>query len=139
MSKPHRRIAQCPAFLLKRKFCQYQQKTVEKQKLNFSGSALFHIENRVSLTYFVNGCRITKSNMSTFVSNNSELHNISYFIIFRNQDFVSSFFELVTQSKNLSFNFDLVTRKFTDRVNYSKWNFLFFNFELVSRSETFYF
>ena len=31
-------------------------KSVEKQKLNFSRSALFHMEDRVSLKYFVNGC-----------------------------------------------------------------------------------
>ena len=30
--------------------------TLEKQKLNFSRRALFHMENKVSLKYFVNGC-----------------------------------------------------------------------------------
>ena len=32
---------------------------MEKQKLNFSYSALFYIKTRVSLKYFVNDCRIT--------------------------------------------------------------------------------
>ena len=50
-------IAQYPVFLPKWKFCQYQLKTIEKQKLNFPRSALFHMETRVSLKYFVNGSR----------------------------------------------------------------------------------
>ena len=32
------------------------KKTLEKQKLNFSHSALFHMKTRVSLKYFVNDC-----------------------------------------------------------------------------------
>ena len=32
-------------------------KTLEKQKLNFSRSALFHMKTRVSLKYLVNDCR----------------------------------------------------------------------------------
>ena len=31
-------------------------KTLEKQKLNFSCSVLFHMKTRVSLKYFVNDC-----------------------------------------------------------------------------------
>ena len=31
-------------------------KTLEKQKLSFSCSALFHMKTKVSLKYFVNGC-----------------------------------------------------------------------------------
>ena len=31
-------------------------KIIEKQKLNFSCSALFHMKTRVSLKYFVNDC-----------------------------------------------------------------------------------
>ena len=31
-------------------------KTVEKKKLNFSRSALFHVKTRVCLKYYVNGC-----------------------------------------------------------------------------------
>ena len=34
-----------------------RKKTLEKQILNFSRSALFHMKTRVSLTYFVNDCR----------------------------------------------------------------------------------
>ena len=32
-------------------------RTLEKQKLNFFHSALFHLKTRVSLKYFVNDCR----------------------------------------------------------------------------------
>ena len=32
------------------------KKTHEKQKLNFSSSALFHMKSKVSLKYFVNNC-----------------------------------------------------------------------------------
>ena len=32
-------------------------KALEKQILNFSRSALSHMETRVSLKYFMNGCR----------------------------------------------------------------------------------
>ena len=35
-------------------------KTLEKQKLNFSRSALFQMKTRVSLKYFVNDCRFNK-------------------------------------------------------------------------------
>ena len=34
-------------------------KTLEKQKLNFSRTALFHIKTRASLRYFVNYCSWT--------------------------------------------------------------------------------
>ena len=37
-------------------FCYYQKKTLEKQKLNFSRCALFHMKTRVSLRYFVIYC-----------------------------------------------------------------------------------
>ena len=46
--------------------------------------------------------KITKSNMPTILSNDSELCNISFILInlerIQNQDFVLSFFELVTGS-----------------------------------------
>ena len=58
VSKPHRMIAQCPVPLPKRNFCQYQQKALEKEKLNFSDCALFHMKTRVSLKYFVSYCRL---------------------------------------------------------------------------------
>ena len=35
-------------------------KSLEKQKLNFSCSALFHMKTRVSLKYFVNDCGFFK-------------------------------------------------------------------------------
>ena len=35
-------------------------KSYEKQKLNFSCSALFHMKTRVSLKYFVNDCGFFK-------------------------------------------------------------------------------
>ena len=41
----------------KKKILLILAKTAEKKKLNFSRSALFHIKTRVSLKYFVNGCR----------------------------------------------------------------------------------
>ena len=37
-------------------FCYNQKKTLEKQKLNFSRCALFHMKTRVSLRYFVSYC-----------------------------------------------------------------------------------
>ena len=52
--------AQCRVPLPKYKFCQYQQKALEKQKLNFSHSALFHTKTKVSLKYFVSDCRLGK-------------------------------------------------------------------------------
>ena len=65
--------------------------------------------------------KITKSNMFTLFSNNSELYKISFqyrnLKPFRNQNFILSFFVIVTQT-----NF-----------------FLFFNLELVTQSETYYF
>ena len=53
ISKRHRFIAQCSVFHPNSKLCQYQQKNIEKQKLNFSHSALFHMKTRVCLKYFV--------------------------------------------------------------------------------------
>ena len=41
----------------KRKFCKYYQKTAVKKKLYFSRSALFHMNTRVCLKYFLNGSR----------------------------------------------------------------------------------
>ena len=35
VSKSHRMIAQCPVLLLKRKFCQYQQRTVEIKRFPY--------------------------------------------------------------------------------------------------------
>ena len=35
-------------------------KTLEKEKLNFSRSALFHMKTRVSIRYFVNDCRLIR-------------------------------------------------------------------------------
>ena len=37
------------------------KKTHEKQKLNFSRSAVFHMRTRVCLKYFVHDCRLKKS------------------------------------------------------------------------------
>ena len=42
------------------KILSIQAKTLEKQKLNFYRSALFHMETRVNLKYFVNGCSFCK-------------------------------------------------------------------------------
>ena len=53
--KLNRMIPWCP--VPPPKFCQYQRKTLEKHKLNFSRSALFFMKTRVSLKYFVNDCR----------------------------------------------------------------------------------
>ena len=36
------------------------KKSQIEQKLNFSRSALFHIQTRVSLKYFVNGCSLAR-------------------------------------------------------------------------------
>ena len=54
--KFHKMIAYCPVFRPKWKFCYYLQKTLEKQKLNFFCSILFHMKTRISLRYFVNDC-----------------------------------------------------------------------------------
>ena len=59
LSKPHRMIAQCPvppSPSPKPKLCQYQQKTLQKQKLNSSYCALFHMKTRVSLKNYVRYC-----------------------------------------------------------------------------------
>ena len=59
MSKLHRIVASCFALLPKSKFCQYQQKYSEKQNFfSVFRSTLFHMKTRVSLKYFVNGCRL---------------------------------------------------------------------------------
>ena len=47
VSKPHRMTAQCPVPL---------RKSLEKQKLSLSHSALFHMKTRVSLKYLMNDC-----------------------------------------------------------------------------------
>ena len=49
---------QCAIPLPKRNFCQFQQKTPEKQKLKLSRSALFQPKTRVSLRYPVTDCRL---------------------------------------------------------------------------------
>ena len=54
VSKPNRMIVYKPFPLPKRKFGQYQQKSLEKQKLNSSCSAPFHMKTRVSLIYLLN-------------------------------------------------------------------------------------
>ena len=50
-------MAQCQVFLPKSKFSYHQQKNFEKQKLNFSSSALFHMKASVSLKCFLNDSR----------------------------------------------------------------------------------
>ena len=45
-----------PSLPAKMKILLLLAKTLEKQKLNFSRSALFHMETGVSLKYFVSGC-----------------------------------------------------------------------------------
>ena len=58
ISKFHIIIGSCVILLLKLKCCQYQQKSPEKEKLNFSRSRLFHVKTtQVCLKYFVNCCR----------------------------------------------------------------------------------
>ena len=44
-------------------------KTLEKQKLNFSRSALFHMKTGVSLKYFVNDCKMRSNCLYRFDSN----------------------------------------------------------------------
>ena len=56
LPKPDRLIAQRPFSPPKRKICQYYQKTLEKQNLNLSRCALFHMKTRVSVKYFVSHC-----------------------------------------------------------------------------------
>ena len=50
-------IGYCSVILPKYIFFQYWQKTPEKQKLNFSRSALFHMKTRNCLKHFVHDCR----------------------------------------------------------------------------------
>ena len=57
-SKRRRIIAQCLVLSKKQKCCQGKQKSAEKQKWNFSSSALFYMRTRVGLKYFVNDCRL---------------------------------------------------------------------------------
>ena len=56
MLKPHRMISQCPASPPHWKPWQYQQKTLGKEKLNFSRCALSATKTGVSLRYFVSYC-----------------------------------------------------------------------------------
>ena len=49
-------IAQCPVPPPKWKLCQYQQKPLEKEKLNFSRCVLSHTKTKASLTYPVSHC-----------------------------------------------------------------------------------
>ena len=53
VSKLQRMIAQCPILLAKENFCQYQQKRLEKQQLNFSRSVLYFMKTRFTLKYIV--------------------------------------------------------------------------------------
>ena len=56
ISKPHRIIARRSVSLPKLKFCQYQQRTLEKQKLNFSRRVLFHSKTTACLKYLGQDC-----------------------------------------------------------------------------------
>ena len=56
ISKLQGTIAECSVLFAKLTFFSVQVKSPEKQKSNFSGSALFHMKNRVCLKYFVNDC-----------------------------------------------------------------------------------
>ena len=49
------------------------QKTAEKQKLDFSRSALFQMETRVSLKYYVNGCRCICGNSFTWIRQDNRI------------------------------------------------------------------
>ena len=71
VSKIHRMIPQCAVFLPK--FSQSQQKTLEKQKLNLSHSALFQATTRVSLKYFVTDCSCLIVIATTKEMNNTNL------------------------------------------------------------------
>ena len=50
--KIYRITVSCPVFLPNYKFRKYYQKTLEKQGINFSNSALFHMNTGVSLKTF---------------------------------------------------------------------------------------
>ena len=72
-------IAQCPVPPPKWKLCQCQQKTLEKQKPNFSPRALFHTKTRVNPKYPVRHCKpnlkktIFKSETETVCGTNDHL------------------------------------------------------------------
>ena len=57
-----------PSLPAKMKILSILAKTLEKQKLNFSHSALFHMETRVRLKYFVNGCSIHTRQLDLYPS-----------------------------------------------------------------------
>ena len=61
ISKLYRTIAWRSVLLPKLKFCQYQQKILEKQKLNFSHRVLFHRKTTVCLRYFGQDCSSYKT------------------------------------------------------------------------------
>ena len=79
VSKLRRMIAQCPVPPPKWKLCQCQQKTLEKQKPNFSPRALFHTKTRVNPKYPVRHCKpnlkktIFKSETETVCGTNDHL------------------------------------------------------------------
>ena len=95
----------CPVFLPKTKFCQYSQKTFSKQNLNFSRSALFHMQIRVFLKYFVRTCSnlvgIVFASVALLFYTTSREHfkflaqRISNFILKPSLSFHSVFFNLL--------------------------------------------
>ena len=103
ISKLHRMIAQCPIPLPKWKFCQYQQKTLKKQKLNLSLSALFHMKTRICIKY-----------LSTIVGRlTSRVLELSYTFF--------SFFLIFSVCSNFFFLFQgkyLYIQKFNDFYKY---------------------
>ena len=56
MSNLHRILVYCPVFPPKQNFCQYQQKNVQKLKLNFYCIAPLHTNTKVCLMYFDQDC-----------------------------------------------------------------------------------
>ena len=58
-----------PSLTAKMKLFQYLPKDPEKQKLNCSPRALFHMKTRVCLKYFLNDCRNSRS--QKFVDSNT--------------------------------------------------------------------
>ena len=72
-----RMILQCAVFLQKQKFCQFQQKTLEKQISNFSCSALFQVKTRVSLKQILTDCRTEHQRPSLSKENTIEQKHIS--------------------------------------------------------------
>ena len=110
-------------------------KTPEKQKLNFSRSALFRMKTRVSLKYFVNDCRMGAKNMfsTPFSKLTLFMHNYNISSISDQQTLVFIYLSsymclrvtLIVHSNGTIANNNLISnKKLKSRCNFLEFHFL---------------